>query len=101
MEKELEKKMAKTMGSLWISKPEFVKVLQYTGDNIEEIRKFVGYDKVLPVYKSVLFSIKTRYETCLIRPGDYVVMGEEWIKTMSEDKFLQTYENFDEWWDKQ
>lgn len=47
------------MVELWVSRPEVVSVLQYNGENIDKVKEFVGENNVYPVYKEIIFSIKT------------------------------------------
>lgn len=67
------------MVELWVSRPEVVSVLQYNGENIDKVKEFVGENNVYPVYKEIIFSIKTIEGTMAITEGDYIIKTDRGI----------------------
>ena len=58
----------------WRTKPVVIEALEYTGDNINEIKEFVDAGILVEVSRGV-YSIRTFQGNSMINKGDYIIKG--------------------------
>lgn len=86
-------------------KPVVVEAIQWTGNNLEEIHKFVGknllihtrYDELVNLNVVEYIEIKTLEGDHLAKAGDYIIKGVQGeFYPCKPDIFLETYEEVKE-----
>lgn len=75
----------------WRKKPVVIKAVQYDGDNIDEIKEFVG-NNIVEISEGV-YSIITLEGKMMITKGDFVIQGVKGeFYPCKPDIFYATYE---------
>lgn len=63
------------MVTKWKKKPAVVEAVQFNGENIDEIREFVGEENLVTVVKDNVYSLITSRGKEMICKDNYVVKG--------------------------
>jgi len=84
-------------------KPKPVDAIQWTGDNYQEILKWIGYQSWRLAYSGTdcpnnRFIVTTPHGEIEINPGDFIVRSVETIYAREEELFLLTHEKIGKTW---
>jgi hypothetical protein len=86
------------MPGKWKKKPVVVEAVRFNGDNVEEIKEFVG-DNLVTIITGV-YSVKTLEGKMMVSKGDYVIKGVKGeFYPCKPDIFHATYEKHLVWED--
>lgn len=83
----------------WRKKPVVIETVQFDGDNIDEVREFVGDENLVSISEGV-YSIKTLEGKMMISKCDYIIKGVKGeFYPCKADIFYATYERHLVWED--
>lgn len=74
----------------YVSRPREVDAVQFTGNNIAELKKFGGH--AVTDAKNGYLWIELSHGGALLRPGFWLVRGEKGLSVLSDANFQNVYE---------
>lgn len=79
------------------TKPEIIEAIQFTFDKAEDVRDFVGEERIFVDLDACKLYIKTLGYKVLVSPNDYIIKGKnEELYLCEKDIFEKTYEKVED-----